>query len=176
MSEAIFKFETKMEPTDYRKFLYISMFKKNKFTLLMIAVMSLGVSILISFTGSLEFSISTLVFYFILSFSISIGALLIKVERIKNRRLKTDRTGFFDYVSILEFYSDKLKVSAPNIEASNKLKYTQFYEVLESANYFMFYVNSNMAHILRKTDFKDVDMNEFRNFLNEKFEGNFKKI
>lgn len=110
--EAVFKVETKLEATDYRKFLYISMFKKNKLAIPIV----LGISLIFGV------------------------------------------------------------MSSHNIEASNKMEYSKFYQVLESRNYFMFYINSSMAHILRKEDLKGIDMNTFRNFLQEKFEGNFKRI
>lgn len=174
--ETVFKIETKMEPYDYRKFLYISMFKKNKFTLMMVIGISLVFATMASYNSSGGFVFSSIALHFLLVFGITIGVLLLKVERVKNKRIKTDKTGFFEATTILEFYKDKLKISAPYIEASNKMEYDKFYKVLESRDYFMFYVNSNMAHILRKVDCKDIDMNEFRNFLKEKFEGNFKKI
>lgn len=174
--ETIFKIETKMEPADYRKFLYISMFKKNRFTIPILVGISLVFATMASHNYSGGFVFSSMALHFLLVFGITIGVLLLKVERVKNKRIKTDKTGFFEATTILEFYKDKLKISAPCIEASNKMEYDKFYQVLESCDYFMFYINSNMAHILRKVDCKDIDMNEFRNFLKEKFEGNFKKI
>lgn len=174
--EAVFKVETKMEPTDYKKFLYISMFKKNKFAIPMLAAISLIFATMASHNYRGEFVFSSIALHFLIVFGITLGVLLLKVERIKSKRMKTDKTGFFDEITVLEFYKDRLKISAPYIEASNKMEYSKFYQVLESRNYFMFYINSNMAHILRKEDLKDIDMNVFRDFLQEKFEGNFKKI
>lgn len=174
--EAVFKVETKLEATDYRKFLYISMFKKNKLAIPIVLGISLIFGVMSSHNYEGRFVASSILLHFILVFGITMGVLLLKVERIKNKRIKTDKTGFFDAVTVLEFYKDRLKISAPYIEASNKMEYSKFYQVLESRNYFMFYINSSMAHILRKEDLKGIDMNTFRNFLQEKFEGNFKRI
>lgn len=174
--ETVFKVETKIESTDYRKFLYISMFKKNKFAIPIVLLISLIFGVMSSHNYEGRFVTSSMMLHFILVFGITMGVLLLKVERIKNKRIKTDKTGFFGEITVLEFYKDRLKISAPYIEASNKMEYNKFYQVLESHNYFMFYINSNMAHILRKKDLKDIDINAFRDFLQEKFEGNLKKI
>ena len=55
-----------------------------------------------------------------------------------------------------------------------ELKYEQFYALMESRDYFIFYLTANQASLIRKKDVDDLDA--FREFIVQKFKGRYKKI
>ncbi|WMI82658.1 YcxB family protein [Anaerotignum sp. MB30-C6] len=60
------------------------------------------------------------------------------------------------------------------LKSKGELSYNQFFSVLESKDYFIFYLTANQASLIRKKDVPQVD--EFRKFIKEKFQKKFKHI
>jgi len=164
---------TTMTKEDYRKFLYIATFKKNKLVLPLIGLIALAGSVIISF-GSFGFSFMRLIISWILLYALAIAVVIIKVERKNAKRVKTDRTGTFDSVNTLKFYDDRIVMENESLKSTGELKYDQFYALIESKDYFIFYWTANQASLIRK---KDIDnLKEFKDFIAEKFKTNYKRI
>ncbi|AUS98650.1 hypothetical protein CDQ84_18515 [Clostridium thermosuccinogenes] len=109
-----------------------------------------------------------------LLFALAIIAVLIKVERRNAQRIKTDKTGAFDIVNTLKFYDDRIVMENEALKSKGELRYDQFYAVMESKDYFIFYLTANQASLIRK---KDVDnLNDFKEFIVGKFQGRYKSI
>ncbi|PNT90674.1 hypothetical protein CDQ83_17940 [Clostridium thermosuccinogenes] len=109
-----------------------------------------------------------------LLFALAIIAVLIKVERRNAQRIKTDKTGAFDSVNTLKFYDDRIVMENEALKSKGELRYDQFYAVMESKDYFIFYLTANQASLIRK---KDVDnLNDFKEFIVGKFQGRYKSI
>ncbi|NLM44364.1 MAG: YcxB family protein [Clostridiales bacterium] len=107
-------------------------------------------------------------------FALSIMVVVFKVERKNAQRIKTDKTGAFDSVNILKFYDDKITMENKALKSTGELKYEQFYAVMESRDYFIFYFTVNQASLIRK---KDVDnLKEFKEFIVNKFRNKYKEI
>jgi len=173
MDEPEIVINTIMPKEDYRKFLYISTFKKNKSIFPFLCLISLIGSILISYENG-NFIMPQLIISWILLFLLAIIVLIFKIERKYSRRIKTDKTGTFDSVSTLKFYDDKIVMENKSLKSTGELKYDQFFTVMESKDYFIFYLTANQASLIRK---KDIDNPyEFKEFIIEKFKGKYRQI
>lgn len=173
MEEPIITINTTMTKEDYRKFLYIATFKKNKVVI--------PLMILISFIGGLAISYKNgqiqpfmLIISWVLLFLLSIFVIIYKVERRNKQRIKTDKTGTFDSINILKFYDDKMVMENKALHSTAQLSYDQFFTLLESKDYFIFYFTVNQASLVRKVDVSN--LKEFKTFIIGKFEGKYKYI
>ncbi|HHW00228.1 MAG TPA: YcxB family protein [Clostridiaceae bacterium] len=128
---------------------------------------------IISFEGE-NLSFTKLIISWIVLFALAIAVVVFKVERRNAQRIKTDKTGAFDSINTLKFYEDRIVFENKELKSTGELKYSQFYALLESKDYFIFYLTVNQASLIRK---KDVDnLSEFKEFLVEKFGNKLKSI
>jgi hypothetical protein len=173
MEEPRIVINTTMSKEDYKKFLYIATFKRNKFVIPFICLISLIASIIISYDNG-NFMIARLIISWILLFLLAIIVVILKVERKNAQRIKTDKTGTFDSINSLKFYDDKIVMENKVLKSTGELKYDQFFSVMESKDYFIFYLTANQASLIRKKDIDNPD--EFKKFIVERFEGKYKQI
>lgn len=174
MSEkVVFEIKTMMEKEDYRKFLYIATFRRKPIILPMIGLFAFLVAWLQGGLGE-HFSMFRILLLWMFLFAIGVGTVCFRVERRNKDRIKTDQTGTFGSETILTFYEDSLKMVTPNVEGTSTLQYHQFYQVLESKDYFIFYFSKNLASLLRKKDMEDID--DFREFIKQKISRRCRKI
>ena len=173
MEEPRIVINTTLEKEDYRKFLYIATFRRNKFIIPFLVLISFvgGLLIGIDYDG---LSLTRLFLSWILLFFLAIAIVLFKVEKKNKQRIKTDKTGTFDSVNTLKFYDDRVVMENESLKSKGELMYNQFFAVMESKEYFIFYLTMNQASIIRKKDVKDVK--ELKDFLVEKFQGKYKEI
>lgn len=173
MEEPKIIINTSMSKEDYRRFLYIATFRRNKIVIPILILISLVGGIIISFDGG-NFNMIIFIISWILLFVIAIIIVLFKVERKNAQRIKTDKTGAFDSVNVLKFYDDKIVITNEALKSTGELRYSQFFALMESKDYFIFYLTVNQASLVRK---KDIDnLNAFKEFIIRKFEKNYKKI
>jgi len=173
MEEPKIIINTTMSEEDYRKFLYIATFKRNKFVIPFIGLISLIGSLIVSYESGVLNYIRLIISWIIL-FAAAIAVVVFKVERKNAQRIKTDKTGGFGSINTLKFYEDRIVFENEKLKSTGELKYSQFYALLESKDYFIFYLTINQASLIRK---KDVDnLNEFREFLIGKFINKYKCI
>lgn len=164
---------TTMSKEDYRKFLYIATFRRNKFIIPFLGLISLVAGLIVSFeSGYLNFT--KLIISWIALFALAIAVAIFKVERRNAQRIKTDKTGVFDSMNTLKFYQDRMVMENKELKSTGELKYSQFYALLESKDYFIFYITVNQASLVRKKDVENPD--GFRAFLKEKFGSKYKRI
>lgn len=169
--EPIYLIKTTMEREDYRKFLYTATFLRNKLILPIIALISLVGSLLIS-AGEPWRSVLAVVLLWVVLFVLSLVAICLRVELRNKQRIKTDRTAVFGSTAILKFYPDCLVIEQPAFDSVGRADYQQFYELLESKDYYIFYLNANQATLIRKKDV--ADQLGFEKLLREKFAGRYK--
>lgn len=173
MEQPRFTVNTTMSREDYRKFLYIATFRRNKLIIPYIGLISLVGSIIISWdNGSLN--PAKLVISWIFLFALAIAAVIFKVEKRNAQRVKTDKTGAFDSINTLKFYDDRLSIENNMLKSTGELKYDQFYALMESKDYFIFYLNMNQASLVRKKDIENPGA--FREFIVEKFGKRYRVI
>ncbi|HHZ02947.1 MAG TPA: YcxB family protein [Tissierellia bacterium] len=128
--------------------------------------------IIISLDGSFDYA--KFVISWIILFAFSVGVVLFKVERKNAQRVKTDKTGAFDSINTLNFYDDRIVMENKELKSTGELKYDQFFYLMESKDYFIFYLTVNQASLVRKKDIDD--LHAFKEFIVEKFRGKYKKI
>jgi len=173
MEEPKIIINTKMSKEDYKKFLYIATFRRNKFVLPFIGVISLLAGIIISCNNG-YFNIPIFLISWALLFALAIIVIILKVERRNAQRVKSDKTGTFDSTNTLEFYENRLIMKNETLKSTGELKYDQFYAVMETKDYFIFYITANQASLIRKQDISDLSF--FKSFLLDKFSGKYKEI
>jgi len=173
MEQLKFIINTTITKEDYRKFLYIATFRRNKAVIPLLGLISLAGSVLISLdSGSLN--ITLLIISWIVLFALAIGLAVIKVEMRTAQRIKTDKTGTFDSINTLNFYDDRIVIENKALKSTGELKYDQFYALMESKDYFIFYLNMNQASLVRKKDIEN--LGAFKEFIIEKFGSKYKTI
>ncbi|MFY9178027.1 MAG: YcxB family protein [Caldicoprobacterales bacterium] len=173
MEDPKFIINTIMTKEDYRKFLYIATFRRNKLIIPFIVLISLvGATIISLDNGSLN--VIGLIISWIFLFALAIGLVLFKVERKNAQRVKTDKTGAFDSINTLKFYDDRMVMGNEVLKSTGELKYSQFHALMKSKDYFIFYITANQASLIRKQDIEDITA--FEEFILEKFENRYKSI
>jgi hypothetical protein len=173
MEQAKIIINTTISKEDYRKFLYIATFRRNKAILPFLAFIALLGGLVISLdNGNLDFI--KLIISWVALFVLAIAVVLLKIETRNAQRIKTDKTGTFDSMNTLKFYDDRVVMENKALHSTGELRYSQFYALMESKDYFIFYFTSNQASLVRK---RDVDnLNAFKEFIIEKFRGKYKCI
>ncbi|MDD4377082.1 MAG: YcxB family protein [Eubacteriales bacterium] len=173
MDEIKFEIRTTMEKEDYRKFLYLATFLKNKFVIPIIALISFVGSLMLNWDSE-DLDWTLILLYWLGFFIIAVSVICFKLERRNKQRIKTDKTGAFGSENVLKFYEDKVIMENTILKSTGELKYEQFFSLLESKNYFIFYLTANQASLLRKKDIQSLDM--FKKFILDKFKGKYKNV
>lgn len=174
--EAIFTINSSMSKEDYRKFLYTSIFQKSRSRIIFLLLTSLLASYIIAYNDS--FNILTFIIAVFLFVVFIFSAIVFSIERRYSQRVKTDKIGIFENTYKLIFYDDKLVTESISPKSQGELKYEQFYEVIETNDYWYFYMTINQASILNKKNIREssYSVEMFKEFIIEKFEGKYKKI
>lgn len=173
MQTPVFTVETTMEKNDYRKFLYTATFLKTWYLLPMLLGMTLLGALLLAWVKE-SFAVPAILPLWVELSVVAVGAVCFQVEHKNKRRQKTDRSGTFGSKTILRFYEDKLEMETVSPASKGELAYEQFYQLLESRTFFIFYINATQASLLRKVDVSDVK--ELRTFLKAKFENRYHTV
>lgn len=173
MDEIKFEIRTTMEKEDYRKFLYLATFLKNKFVIPIIALISFVGGLMLNWDSE-DLDWTLILLYWLGFFIIAVSVICFKLERRNKQRIKTDKTGAFGSENVLKFYEDKVIMENTILKSTGELKYEQFFSLLESKNYFIFYLTANQASLLRKKDIQSLNM--FKKFILDKFKGKYKNV
>jgi hypothetical protein len=118
--------------------------------------------------------LALLILSWLLLFILAIGIVLFKIERKNSQRIKTDKTGTFDSVNTLKFYDDRIVMENKVLKSTGELKYNQFFAVMESKDYFIFYLTATQASLIRKEDIDNLD--DFKKFIVKNCECGYKQI
>ncbi len=167
-----FYIKTKLEKSDYRKFLLFSIFIKRRYTLPIL----FGISFLGALVGCYlieNMSMGSIVLTTLFYFALAVAAVMVKSELRQKRAVKSDHAGMFDTITHLKFYENDMVIQSEKIEGYTKIGYDQFFEVVESKYFYLMYVIHNQAHVIRKVDVPDIDA--FSSFLKEKFGAKYSK-
>ncbi|RDU24396.1 YcxB family protein [Anaerosacchariphilus polymeriproducens] len=168
MLEPIFSVKTTMEKEDYKKFLYIAIFCKNKLLVPVIILLTIIGSLIINYSNLLA-----IILTWILLFVLSIASLCFMVVTKNKQRLKSNKAGEFGSFIVWKYYDEKI-IMENEVFHATEMRYDQIYQLLESKDYFIFYLTKNQASLVRKRDFKQVS--DFKEFIISKFENNYKYI
>jgi len=168
-----FIINTTMTKEDYRKFLYIATFRRNRAIIPLLVLFSLAGSMIISLEGR-SLNLTQFIIGWILLFILAIIVVIFKVERKNAQRIKTDKTGTFDSINTLKFFDDKIAMENNALRSTGELGYNQFFALMESKDYFIFYLTVNQASLVRKKDVDDLE--DFKDFIVKKFGSKYMRI
>lgn len=173
MDNAKYIIRTTMEKEDYRKFLYLTTFRKDKIFIPMLAIIALAASLLLKLElrSTNWFAVAL---YWVFLFALAIAVVCFKVERKNRLRINSDKTGTFGSLNVLKFYEDKVVMENDSLKSTGELKYSQFFSVLESKDYIIFYLTTNQASLIRKKDVESLD--NFKQFLMKVFTNKYRHI
>ena len=170
-----FLITTKMEKEDYRKFLYTATFRRNKLVIPLIVALCLVGALFVTFSSGRTSPIG-IILTFIFMFVLAVGTCCFKIEHRNKQRVKTDHTGTFGAESVLHFYDDYVEMDTPALKSHAEFRYEQFYGIMESKDYFIFYFTVNQASLVRKKDMAAEDVELFRVFLRDVFGKKYRKL
>lgn len=140
MNEIRYLISTTMEKEDYRKFLYLATFFRNKIVIPMIAGIAFLGSLFINWKMQ-YFNWGAIVVSWLFLFALAIATVCFKVERKNKQRVNSDKTGTFGSVNVLKFYDDRVTMENDSLKSTGELKYTQFF--LCNGKQRLFYFLSN---------------------------------
>lgn len=162
---------THMEPRDYRRFLYTAMFRRSAavpgllFVLSLLAAFARGYSPegmnWIRFLGA--FAVYGL---------LCTLALCVLVE-FRNRQSRRDPE-LFRRRQVYEFYQDRMHTYMEQGEGALELAYPQIYQVLAAKDYWVFFITSNSAMMLRRADLAPGQPAQLQRLLAEKLGSRYK--
>lgn len=171
----LFTVKTSMEKGDYRKFLYIATFLRSKIIIPFILIISAIAAGLLAYSGGYFNKMEFVIIWLVLAM-VAFLTIIFKVERKNKQRIKTDKTGVFNSEETLDFYEDFLIIKSTVFEGESKINYSQLYQVLESKDYFISYLNMNQASLIRKKDMDGETIEKLRKLYQEKMGEKYRKI
>lgn len=171
----LFTVKTTMAKEDYHKFLYISTLLKSKMMIIVMVLFTAIISGLIFYSEN-QFDLIGFIYYWIILMIVAILATILKIEMKFRRIIKTDKTGSLDSEEVLDFYKDFLIVKSKVFEGEIKVKYAQFYEVFESKDYFITYLNANNATLIRKKDMESQVIDSLRSLYIKNLTNKYKRV
>ena len=168
----LFTIKTRMEEKDVHKFIYIATFLRSKVVIPILLVMSgLGAFNLSFKNGQLnkiKFLISWLVFI-----ALVVAVIIMKVKRVNKKRMSTNEVDVFKSIETLDFYENFVKISSTSFVGEASVNYDNFFQALESKDYFITYFDKNQTSLIRKKDMDKETIEKlrglYRNILGKKF-------
>ena len=171
----LFTVKTSMGKEDYHKSLYIATFLRSKMIIPFILLIAALMAAFLAYSDN-QFSVTKFIALWILLAMVAILTIIFKVERRNKQRIKTDKTGVFNSQETLDFYEDYLIIKSTVFEGESKIKYSQFYQVLESKDYFITYFNMNQASLIRKKDMDKETIEMLRSLYENTMGKKYKRI
>lgn len=172
MDEVRFSAQTTLRRSDYHKFLYIATFFRSKVVWPMLAAMALAGSLMVNLTAQPRGGTGAILGGWLLMFALCVIVVCMRVEGKNRQRVRTDRTRAFESTSTLRFYDDRLELETAEPPSTGILSYDRLYSLMESRDYFIFYLTANQATLLPKRDVADVAA--LRAFLQTAFAGRYR--
>lgn len=171
----LFTVTTTIEKEDYRRFLYIATFLRSKIIIPFFVLLSCIVASFLAYSEG-QLNILRFIVLWIVLTALDILTLVYNVERKNKQRIKIDKTGAFDAKETLDFYDDYLVIKSAVFGGKNKVKYDQIYQVLETKEYFITYLNINQASIMRKKDMDKDTIEKIQQLYKKSMGKMYKKI
>jgi len=78
--------------------------------------------------------------------------------------------------SVLRFYEEHLEMESESFRSHSELRYDQFYELMETKDFYMFYISVSQAYMVRKKDIKADESVAFKEFMQSVFGAKYKRL
>lgn len=171
-----FTVRTAMGKEDYRKFLRFSVFRKNRFFMPGLAIFALILSFLANYDPA-GLSLVSIFICWLIFMAVAFLILHFKIERMIKRRISSDKLGTFDTYSTLTFMENSFTTENSVINSTAEILYEKLFSVLETKEYFFFYLNASQASIICKRDFDSPDhCTAFSEFLKQVLGDRYKRL
>lgn len=164
---ALYQINTRMDKADYRKFSYLTIFKKKYKTLFLILLLAAVVAGFASIMDTV-FEILEFLLIWVCLIATAYAAIFAKVEYKAFQWASQVQIGIAGGKQTISFFENYLVAEQENIDRYNKIKYDALYQVLETEDYYFIYANARSASILRKKDIEEEDRDGFHRFLKAK--------
>lgn len=172
----LFAVKTSMDKKDYHKFLYIATFLRRKFMIPVLLVVSAIMGYFVAYNKEV-FKWSEFFMYWILLLGITVFAIVVKIETKNREKIKDNKkSGVFSARETLEFFDDCVVVKSTAYKSKSKVKYSQFYEILESKDYFIIYFNRQQASLIRKVDLDLESLEKLKRLFNDKLSHKYRRL
>jgi hypothetical protein len=171
----LYEITTRMDKADYRKFSYITIFRKRAQTILLILLVAVGGA---GITAMMEGTFSAPRFLVIWAILIvtAVAAIFLMVEYKAMKWLSKVQTGMIGGKQTITFYENYLIAEQENVRGSNKIKYEKLFEILETKDFFIVYANASSASVIRKMDVSRNDIDDFKAFIKAKMGSRYTKL
>lgn len=170
----LYEITTRMDKDDYRKFSYLTVFRKKGRTILLIIVLAAaGAGLTMMMDGT--FSLLKFLFIWLILIPTAFAAIFVRTEYKAMNWMNLVRAGAASARQTLVFYEDYL-IAKDDTNNSSKIKYDKLYQVLETKDYYFIHVSASSASMLRKRDIDDEDQAGFQKFLKVKLGERYKKL
>ncbi|MFA9466338.1 MAG: YcxB family protein [Velocimicrobium sp.] len=169
----LFQFTSKMEKDDYKKFLYITTFRKSYQTIVSLLLFASIATAL--FCRLLNQSAPFTIFIiFILILLILLSFLLFKLDRQVNTLFSINKKTSFEKKQTITLYDTYLTASNRMSQGETKTDYCNIHELYETSEYLIFYFNKSLASPVRKKDIPTEQYQLIISFLKSKLEHRYK--
>lgn len=170
---ALYEITTSMGKEDYRKFSYLTIFRKKARTvLLIVALAGVGAGLAAMMEGS--FSVSRFLIVWLILIPTAFAAIFLRVEYKAYKKMNLVHMGFESARQSIAFYDSYL--TAEDSKSHNKIKYDKLYQVLETKDYYIIYASEASASMIRKMDINEEDRAGFNQFLKAKMGTRYKHL
>lgn len=173
--ELLFDINTVMEISDNRNFLYIRTFKQNSSIFMAMSILAVVGGLFLAF-GLRQFYPLGILRSIVTAFAIIWCIILVKIELRHRKRVKEEKTGMLGSKINMKFYEDHMVMTSNISRGESKLYYTDFYGLIETRSYYIFYYSRSQATMLKKKDIDEVERKEFHSFTMSKFEGMYRRL
>lgn len=150
----LFTVNTRMDKDDYRNFLYFTSFRKNPSTILLILLFSGAGAAFGAYYGDMLTPVKFFSLWLAIA-GLSAAAVCFRVETKTMQRAASERSYTFGAPQTLEFYETKIQITDEAVSGKAKVRYDQFFRVIETKQYYYLYHNESMASMIRKVDVED---------------------
>ncbi|HEX3026033.1 MAG TPA: YcxB family protein [Clostridia bacterium] len=172
---ALFTVSTVMEKEDYRAFMNLATFRKSPVIIPLLLLITAAIALIITVVCG-AFSLLVFMICWLVELLTILISFYIKIENKIKKIEKTNSGATFGSRQTINFFDEYLVASNEGIEGSNKIKYEQFYQLMESKNYFLLYFNATMGALIRKKDIGPGELDSLREHFRNKFGAKFRKI
>lgn len=175
VKEILFDINTTMEISDNRNFLYIRTFKQNSSIFLAMGILSILGGLFLAF-GFRQFYPMGILKACVTAFTIIWSIIMVKIELRHRKRIKEEKSGMLGSKINMKFYDDHMVMTSNISQGESKLYYKDFYGLIETGAYYIFYYSMSHATMLKKKDVDELYRKDFRDFIISEFEGMYRRL
>lgn len=172
---ALYDITTRMDRADYKRFSYLMAFRKKVQTISLIVVLAaVGAGFWVLADGI--FSVPKFLILWPILIAVAFAAIFLRVEYKALNRSNGIRAGIAGDRQHITFYEHYLIAEEDYVKGSNKIKYDNLYQALETNDYYIIFANANSASMIRKKDIDEEDQADFEIFLKQKLGERYKNL